>query len=148
MICYFQGNFAPQIEAQHFLVDDVQLNYDEVAKKTVIQIDGESSRIVFYNSLTSDRIEEATLRISHPNVQVIITNLIFELLVLIIAFFCAFQVTKQSGEVIQVQLLPVFTNAHEISNFEFDISFIVSIPPLGLATYFIRKFDGPVNANT
>lgn len=121
-----QGNFAPQIEAQHFLVDDVQLNYDEVAKKTVIQIDGESSRIVFYNSLTSDRIEEATLRISHPNVQV----------------------TKQSGEVIQVQLLPVFTNAHEISNFEFDISFIVSIPPLGLATYFIRKFDGPVNANT
>jgi len=71
---HFQAIFVPQIEEQYFQVDDIQPKYNELPKKTVVQMDrmdtGTNRRIVFYNSLVSERIEVTTLRISHPNVQV------------------------------------------------------------------------------
>ena len=44
------------------------------------------------------------------------------------------------------QLSPVFTKDGEISNEEFELSFLVTIPALGLMTYYIRELksdDGP-----
>ena len=44
------------------------------------------------------------------------------------------------------QLSPVFTKDGEISNEEFELSFLVTVPALGLMTYHIRELksdDGP-----
>jgi len=58
------------------------------------------------------------------------------------------KVTDESGAIVRVQLIPVFISPSEISGSEFEIAFIVTVPPLGMATYFIRQFDGPINTNT
>lgn len=125
-----QDDFAPQIEEQRFLVDDIQLFYNQLPKKAVIRMDrvdaGMSRRIVFYNSLVSERVETVTLRVSHPNIQV----------------------SDDSGGVVRAQLLPVFSSPWKISDSEFEVAFSVSVPPLGMATYFLRQLGGPISANT
>ena len=61
---------------------------------------------------------------------------------------CVFQVTNDRSEAVKVQLSPVFITRHQLSVDEFEISFIVSIPPLGMSTYIIHKFDGSMEENT
>ena len=56
--------------------------------------------------------------------------------------------TDETGAVVPVQLIPVFNSPLEISNTEFEIAFVVTVPPLAMATYFIRPFGGPIKANS
>lgn len=63
-------------------------------------------------------------------------------------FVSPLKVTNERSEPVKVQLSPVFVTPHQLSNDEFDISFIVSISPLGMSTFIIRKFDGSIEKNS
>jgi len=57
------------------------------------------------------------------------------------------RVTDAAGEPVAAQLSPVFVSAHQVSSTVFDVSFVAAVPPLGLATYFVARFDGPIDRN-
>lgn len=56
--------------------------------------------------------------------------------------------TNEDSQTVKVQVGPVFVTPHQLSTEEFDISFVVSIPPLGMSTYVVRKFDGTIEDNS
>lgn len=66
-----QANFQPMIKAQHFVVDEERVLYNELPEKALIHLQDSRKRIVFFNSLQSERVELMTLRVTYPNVQVI-----------------------------------------------------------------------------
>jgi hypothetical protein len=55
---------------------------------------------------------------------------------------------NEKSEPIKVQVSPVFITSHQLSPEEFDISFVISVSPLGMSTYTIRKFVGTTQENT
>lgn len=63
------------------------------------------------------------------------------------AFLFFQKVTNDQLKPVNVQVSPVFITSHQLSNEEFEISFLVSIPPLGMSTYMIRQYDGTVQEN-
>ena len=135
---------------QHFFVDDEYSKPNELPKKSLIHLD-KARRIVFYNSLASERVQVVTLRVSHYNVQVKTTNPLYFYLKTfyeIFAFECVKQVTNADLKAIRVQISPVFVTPHQLSTEEFDISFLVSIPAVGMATYTIRKSDESIETNS
>ena len=106
-------------------MDDLHSKYNNLPEPLLVTWEGRQKRIVLYNSLASERVELVTLRVAHANVQVF----------------------NGEGELIAVQLSPVFKTPLQVSSSEFDVSFIVTVPPLGLATYFVSKFDGLIQDN-
>lgn len=56
--------------------------------------------------------------------------------------------TNVDLKAIRVQVSPVFVTPHQLSTEEFDISFLVSIPAVGMATYTIRKSDESIETNS
>uniref|UniRef100_A0A0P5S8D1 Alpha-mannosidase n=1 Tax=Daphnia magna TaxID=35525 RepID=A0A0P5S8D1_9CRUS len=120
-----QASFEPQLDTLHFSVDDEYSKPNELPLKSLVRLQKSKRRIVFYNSLASERIQVVTLRTSHYNVEV----------------------TNDQLKPVNVQVSPVFITSHQLSNEEFEISFLVSIPPLGMSTYMIRQYDGTVQEN-
>ncbi len=59
----------PNLETQHYFVDDEYSKPNELPLKSLIRL-GKLKRVVFYNSLASERIQVVTLRVSHYNVEV------------------------------------------------------------------------------
>ena len=59
----------PQLNERHFLVDDEYSKPNELPLKSLIYFQN-SKRVVFYNSLASERVQVITLRISQYNVEV------------------------------------------------------------------------------
>lgn len=57
------------------------------------------------------------------------------------------QVLNERSEAVKVQLSPVFVTPHLISFQEYEVSFVISVPPLGMVTYLIRRFDGSIPDN-
>lgn len=64
-----QTGYIPNLESLHFLVDNEYSKPNELPKESLIRL-GRSKRVVFYNSLASERIQVVTLRVSHFNIQV------------------------------------------------------------------------------
>ena len=65
-----QADFEPQLNTRHFLVDDEYSKPNELPLKTLVDLRN-SKRIVFYNSLASERVQVVTLRVSQYNVEVL-----------------------------------------------------------------------------
>lgn len=123
-----QSSFSPELDVVHFVVDDDYVKANELPARTLIPLlDGsKEKRLVLYNSLATERIQVVTVRLSHFNVRIV----------------------NERYQTVQVQLSPVFTTDHQVSNSEFDVSFIASISPLGMTTYTISAFDGTLQENT
>jgi hypothetical protein len=64
-----QANLEPQLNTRHFLVDDEYSKPNELPRKSLIRLQ-DAKRVVFYNSLASERVQVVTLRISEYNVEV------------------------------------------------------------------------------
>ena len=89
------------------------------------------SNLVSY-SHARRRQELVSLRVSRSDIKVF--------------FMAAVDEGEEEEETEPSQLSPVFTRDGEISNEEFELSFLVTIPALGLMTYYIRELksdDGP-----
>jgi hypothetical protein len=55
---------------------------------------------------------------------------------------------NEKSEPIKVQVSPVFITSHQLSPEEFEISFVISVSPLGMSSYTIHKFVGTTQENT
>ncbi len=64
-----QANLEPQLNTRHFLVDDEYSKPNELPRKSLFHLQ-DAKRVVFYNSLASERVQVVTLRISEYNVEV------------------------------------------------------------------------------
>jgi hypothetical protein len=65
-----QANLEPQLNTRHFLVDDEYSKPNELPRKSLIRLQ-DAKRVVFYNSLASERVQVVTLSIVQLLVQLI-----------------------------------------------------------------------------
>jgi alpha-mannosidase II len=97
--------------------DDRRGEFNEIIKKEVINIKSHSEvALIFYNSLTRPRNEIVEVHVDDERVGVL----------------------SSAGTPILSQLSPVF-ESDTISRTEYRLHFCVSVPPLGIATYFLTS---------
>lgn len=102
-------------------MDDVRDTHDGMPHKQLLSFtrEGRIRYVVFYNSLTVPRNEIVSLQVSTASIVVIDAN----------------------GSVVPSQLSPVW-NKEELIRGTFELSFMVDVPPLGLATYRVEHIEG------
>lgn len=111
------------VEGDFFVLqmDDTRDTYDGIPHKQPITFtsEGRIRYVVFYNSLAVPRNEIVSLQVSTASVVVVDAN----------------------GSVVPSQLSPVW-NREELIRGTFELSFLVDVPPLGLATYRVEHIEG------
>ena len=65
-----------------------------------------------------------SIRVSKPDVRVYYMNMIED---------------EEEEETIPTQISPVFKTDGDISNEQFEVTFLATVPALGLQTYFVRQ---------
>ena len=116
-----------------FDLDDARSMAWGVPQQSVIQISESPNRVVFYNSHARRRQELVTLRVSRSDIKVY--------------FMAKVDEDEEEEETEASQLSPVFTKDGEISNEEFELTFLVTIPALGLMSYYIRELKSDDGSN-
>nr|CAD7454168.1 unnamed protein product [Timema tahoe] len=108
----------PDSEFTYFDLDDVRKHHYSIPEKTVLAFgpDMEAHTVVLFNSLTWQRKELVTVRVSTAYVKV----------------------TNSDGDLVPSQTSPVFLRSGSVADSHYDIMFIGEVPPLGLATYRIH----------
>ena len=125
-----KASFSPAT-TQYFDLDDARSLAWGVPVQTVVQVGDAPSRVVFYNSHARRRQELVTLRVSRAEVRVYVMAMLDD---------------QEEEETQASQLSPVFRADGEISNEEFELTFLVTVPALGLQSYYLRELkseDGP-----
>ena len=126
-----KARVTPDVKTQYFDLDDTRSSPYMIPKQTVIDPDT-TTRLVIYNSHARRRQELVTVRVSKPEVKVYI-------------------MTKEEDieeeETQPSQISPVFKSDDDISNTEFDLTFLATVPAMGLQTYFIRELKSEDGAN-
>ena len=85
-----------------------------------------SSRLVLFNSHGRRRQELVTFKVSKPDVLVYVMATIEE--------------EEEEEEAVPTQISPVFgRESGELLNTEFQITFLATVPALGMQTYFVRQ---------
>ena len=85
-----------------------------------------SSRLVLFNSHGRRRQELVTFKVSKPDVLVYVMATIED--------------EEEEEEAVPTQISPVFgTESGELLNTEFQITFLATVPALGMQTYFVRQ---------
>jgi len=121
-----KANFKPNLQTTYFDLDDTRTAAWAIPSKTVIQVDHPDmpNRVVISNSHARRRQEMISIRVSKPDIKVYYMNMIED---------------EEEEETIPTQISPVFKSDGEISNTEFDLIFLVTVPALGLQTYYVRQ---------
>ena len=126
-----KASFTPDLKTEYFDLDDTRSMAWGLPSQTVIQIAEQPIRVVIYNSHARRRQEMVSLRVSKADIKVYIMSLTDDI---------------EEEEILPSQLSPVFNKDGEISNEEFELTFLVTVPSLGLQTYYIKELkseDGP-----
>ena len=85
-----------------------------------------SSRLVVFNSHGRRRQELVTFKVSKPDVLVYVMAPIED--------------EDEEEEAVPTQISPVFSReGGELVNTEFQITFLATVPALGMQTYFVRQ---------
>ena len=85
-----------------------------------------SSRLVLFNSHGRRRQELVTFKVSKPDVLVYVMATIED--------------EEEEEEAVPTQISPVFgRESGELLNTEFQITFLATVPALGMQTYFVRQ---------
>ena len=126
-----KASFTPDLKTEYFDLDDTRSMAWGLPSQTVIQIAEQPIRVVIYNSHARRRQEMVSLRVSKADIKVYIMSMTDDI---------------EEEEILPSQLSPVFNKDGEISNEEFELTFLVTVPSLGLQTYYIKELkseDGP-----
>ena len=126
-----KAGFTPDVNTVYFDLDDHRSNAWGPPSKTVIDIAETPNRVVIYNSHGRRRQEMVTVRVSRSDIKVYVMTMLDD---------------TEEEETLPSQLSPVFRSDGEISNEEFELTFLVTVPALGLQSYYIREMkseDGP-----
>ncbi|ELU10739.1 hypothetical protein CAPTEDRAFT_167403 [Capitella teleta] len=100
-----------------FDVDETRSTHDSLPAKTTIVLSDKPVPVAFYNSLSHTRNCVIRLYVNTPHVEV----------------------HDPSGNVIVSQVDPFWVSNEEMSSELYKLHFVVSVPPLGLASYSITK---------
>nr|CAD7594452.1 unnamed protein product [Timema genevievae] len=127
----------PDSEFTYFDLDDVRKHHYSIPEKTVLAFgpDMEAHTVVLFNSLTWQRKELVTVRVSTAYVKVPYPQYIISP-----TWQCKelVTVTNSDGDLVPSQTSPVFLRSGSVADSHYDIMFIGEVPPLGLATYRIH----------
>jgi alpha-mannosidase II len=94
--------------------------YAEVSKLEILHFQKDSGKsIVIFNSLSFDRTDIVTVRVSSSELHVF----------------------NDRHEVVQAQINPVFNKNFEISSEVFELHFLAKVPAFGFATYYIIESE-------
>ncbi|XP_077301599.1 alpha-Mannosidase class II b [Arctopsyche grandis] len=120
----YKNNTINNIENEqlrNFILSDVEReSYDKLPRKLAVLVD-KDKEIILFNSLAQKRSEVITIRTNTTNVKIL----------------------NSSKQPVNFQINPVWFrnsfNKLEISTKEFEIMFIVDLPPLSVVTYNIAE---------
>ncbi|CAH1251351.1 MAN2A1 [Branchiostoma lanceolatum] len=118
-----KSQYDPETTTTFFDMDEKRINHDALPEKPILQLSQQTKEVVFYNSVAQARHEVVRLRVSSSTVEV----------------------QDASGKVIPSQTNLVWTAAQDSSTTEYELVFIVNVPPLGLSKYLIRDAGSEVN---
>ena len=126
--------YKPQPQVIFFDLDDDRENHFSLPRKSTLQIDDISSKIVVFNSHARRRGEIVTVKVSMPNIKV-------------------YKINNVEGddeeEVIASQLSPVFDDeTGQILNNEFYLSFLAQVKGLALQTFYVKQLKPEDGTNT
>ncbi|XP_023340187.1 alpha-mannosidase 2 isoform X2 [Eurytemora carolleeae] len=126
-------NYTPRTDTAYFDLDDLRSESWSIPKKTVIDVDnaGGLSRLVIYNSQARKRQEMVTVRVSSHNIKVYMMSKIED------EYQDGGREEEEEVE-LPCQISPVFIKDGEISNSEYELTFLANVPALALETYFLR----------
>jgi len=129
-----KASSKPNIQTTYFDLDDTRTAAWSVPTKTIIQVDHPDmpNRVVISNSHARRRQEMVSIRVSKPDVKVYFMNMIED---------------EEEEESIPVQISPVFKSDGDISNEQFELTFLATVPALGLQTYFIQQLKAEEGNN-
>lgn len=82
--------------------------------------DAPVNKVIFYNSLPQTRTKVVSIFVSKPFVKV----------------------TDKMGKTIECQVSPVWVGPAAMSSARYELSFLVTVPALGLTTYIIHSIHG------
>lgn len=118
-----EEQFKPDPEAVYFDFDDHRRNIFTLPdRKLIIFKEGESKRLVFFNSLTVKRKEVVSIQVSvpysddAPNIQILDSN--------------RMEVPTQTS--------PVFSQGSVMDDSRYEVFFSVEIPALALSSYTVE----------
>jgi len=118
----------PDLSTTYFDLDDSRSQAWSLPEQTTVQIQGPevSSRLVVFNSHGRRRQELVTFKVSKPDVLVYVMAPIED--------------EDEEEEAVPTQISPVFSReGGELVNTEFQITFLATVPALGMQTYFVRQ---------
>jgi len=117
--------YTPRTDTPYFDVDEIKAESWSMPHREAVNIEtGAPSRVVVFNTHARKRQEVVTFRITNSNIKVYFNNKIED---------------EEVEEDVPCQISPVFTSDGQISTQEYDLTFIATIPALGLETYLIRE---------
>jgi len=121
-----KANYKPNLQTTYFDLDDSRTAAWSIPTKTVIQVDHPDmpTRVVITNSHARRRQEMVSLRVSKPDIRVYYMNMIED---------------EEEEEMIPIQISPVFKTEGDISNEQFELIFLATVPALGMQTYYVRQ---------
>lgn len=109
-------------EAVYFSLDEQRAHHTSTGDKYVVSLgdDSPSRKVIFYNSLPRQRIRVMSLYVSAPFVRV----------------------TDRMGRAVQCQISPVWIGPGALSAAKYELSFLVTVPALGISTYIVHSLHG------
>ena len=126
-----KARFTPNMNTKYFDLDDSRDSPYMIPRQTVIELES-TTRLVIYNSHARRRQELVTFRVSKADVKV---------------YVIAMEEDMEEEETLPSQISPVFKGDDEISNNEFELTFLVTVPAMGLQTYYLRELKSEDGAN-
>ncbi|XP_066584958.1 alpha-mannosidase 2 [Prorops nasuta] len=117
-----QQNFQIDPEAIYFSLDETRSHHTSVGEKYLLNL-GESSpprKIILYNSMPRRRIKVQNLLVSTQFVRV----------------------TDRMGRPVKCQISPIWDGPASLVSTKFELSFVVTVPGLGMTTYIIHPVHG------
>jgi len=121
-----KANYNSRTDIRHFDLDDTRSESWRLPEKTLINVGPSGKLVVLYNSQARQRQELVSFIVDSYNIKV-------------------FKLRKNAEDStnteidVPFQISPVFTAAGDVSNVQYEISFISETPSLGLESYFIRQ---------
>jgi len=132
-----KSQYKPDLHTKYFDLDDTRDSAWSVGTRTTIQIEHSEvpARLVVGNTHARRRQELLTVRVSRPDIM------LYRMVKL--------EDMEEEEEPLPCQLSPVFrAGTAEISNTEFELTFLAEAAALGLNTYYIRQLRPEDGTNT
>ncbi|KAL0270255.1 UNVERIFIED_CONTAM: hypothetical protein PYX00_007725 [Menopon gallinae] len=128
-----EEHYKADPETVYFDFDDHRRNiFTLPERKLIIFKEGESKRLVFFNSLTLKRKEVVSVQVSVPYSE----------------YAPNIQILDSNQNEVPTQTSPVFAQGSVMDNSRYEVFFTVEVPALGLSSYTVLPQSRTLSSNT